>query len=29
VTAHNDVAAVARALAGRAQPRALVLAETI
>jgi 8-amino-7-oxononanoate synthase len=29
VTPHNDVAAVARALAGRSQPRALVLAETI
>jgi len=29
VTAHNDVAAVARALAGRSQRRALVLAETI
>src|SRR5262249_33737645 len=29
VTAHNDVAAVARALAGRGQRRALVLAETI
>jgi 8-amino-7-oxononanoate synthase len=29
VTPHNDVAAVARALAGRGQPRALVLAETI
>jgi len=29
VTAHNDVAAVARALAGRSQHRALVLAETI
>jgi 8-amino-7-oxononanoate synthase len=29
VTPHNDVAAVARALAGRDQPRALVLAETI
>jgi 8-amino-7-oxononanoate synthase len=29
VTPHNDVAAVARALAGRAQRRALVLAETI
>ena len=29
VTPHNDVAAVARALAGRTQRRALVLAETI
>lgn len=29
VTPHNDVAAVARALAGRGQRRALVLAETI
>jgi 8-amino-7-oxononanoate synthase len=29
VTPHNDVAAVARALAGRSQRRALVLAETI
>jgi 8-amino-7-oxononanoate synthase len=29
VTAHNDVAAVARALAGRSQRRALVLAETV
>jgi 8-amino-7-oxononanoate synthase len=29
VTAHNDVAAVARVLAGRGQRRALVLAETI
>ena len=29
VTAHNDVAAVARALGGRSQRRALVLAETI
>src|ERR1700733_1462401 len=29
VTPHNDVAAVARALAGRSQDRALVLAETI
>src|SRR3984957_2575957 len=29
VTAHNDVAAVARALGGRRQRRALVLAETI
>jgi 8-amino-7-oxononanoate synthase len=29
VTPHNDVAAVGRALAGRRQPRALVLAETI
>jgi len=29
VTPHNDVAAVARALEGRSQPRALVLAETI
>jgi 8-amino-7-oxononanoate synthase len=29
VTPHNDVAAVARALASRHQPRALVLAETI
>ncbi len=29
VTPHNDVAAVARALAGRAERRALVLAETI
>jgi 8-amino-7-oxononanoate synthase len=29
VTPHNDVAAVGRALAGRAQRRALVLAETI
>jgi 8-amino-7-oxononanoate synthase len=29
VTAHNDIAAVARALAGRSQRRALVLAETI
>jgi 8-amino-7-oxononanoate synthase len=29
VTAHNDVAAVRRALAGRTQRRALVLAETI
>ena len=29
VTPHNDVAAVARALAGRAKRRALVLAETI
>jgi 8-amino-7-oxononanoate synthase len=29
VTPHNDVAAVARALAGRSQERALVLAETV
>ncbi len=29
VTPHNDVAAVARALAGRSQGRALVLAETV